>query len=341
MSAAHRAWLAAVSIAPIGAIASPAHDALRAAGPQAAHIADLWWLTLGVCAFVFVAVLAALAWALWRTPRSDAGTPADAAPAPAAEKRIGRRVTVAVTISSVLLIGLLIASVMTDRALAHLSLDDALHVQVTAHQWWWTVTYDDRQPERIFTTANELYVPVGRPVLVTLHSDDVIHSFWVPSLHGKKDLIPGRVATIQFRADQPGEYLGECAEFCGLQHAFMAFDVVALAPAQFEAWADAHRKPAAEPEDAAARRGRDLFLSGSCMLCHAIQGTSANAHKAPDLTHFASRARIGAGRLPNTPANLAAWIADPQKIKPGVNMPAHLIPGDDLGALVAYLGTLR
>jgi cytochrome c oxidase subunit 2 len=247
----------------------------------------------------------------------------------------------AVAVSAILLIGLLVASVMTDRALAQLSLSDALHVRVTAHQWWWEVTYDDPQLERMFATANELRIPVGRPVIVTLHSDDVIHSFWIPSLHGKKDLIPGRVATIQFRADQAGEYRGECAEFCGMQHAFMSFDVVALAPVQFEAWTGAQRKPAAEPEDAAARRGRELFLSGSCMLCHAIHGTTANARKAPDLTHFASRARIGAGRLSNTAANLAAWIGDPQKIKPGVNMPAHLLPDDDLKALVAYLGTLK
>jgi cytochrome c oxidase subunit 2 len=246
-----------------------------------------------------------------------------------------------VAVSIALLIGLLVASVMTDRALAQLSHADGLHVEVTAHDWWWAVSYDDPQPERTFTTANELYIPVGRPIIVTLHSDDVIHSFWVPSLHGKKDLIPGRVATIQFRADQSGEYLGQCAEFCGMQHAFMAFDVIALEPAQFEAWAEAQRRPAAEPEDAAARHGRELFLSGSCMLCHSIAGTTAQGRKAPDLTHFASRAHIGAGRMSNTAPNLAAWIIDPQLIKPGVNMPAHPLPAEDLGALVAYLGTLK
>ena len=341
MNLARRCLIAAVAIIPPGASAGPGHDALAAAGPQAAHIADLWWLTIGVCAFVFVALMAALAWGLWRAPRSDSRTPPDAAPAAAGEKKVGRRVIAAAAVSATLLIGLLVASVLTDRALAQLSRADALHVQVTAHDWWWAVSYDDPQPERTFTTANELYLPVGRPVVVTLTSADVIHSFWVPSLHGKKDLIPGRVATIQFRADQAGEYRGVCAEFCGLQHAFMAFDVVALPPAQFEAWAEAQRKPAVESEDAAARRGRELFLSGSCMLCHAITGTTANAHKAPDLTHFASRAHIGAGRVPNTAANLAAWIIDPQLIKPGVNMPAHPLPAADLAALVAYLGTLK
>jgi cytochrome c oxidase subunit 2 len=340
MTTARWVVVASVAMVPVGASGIPAHDALRAAGPQAAHIADLWWVTLAVCVFVFVAVLAVLGWALWRAPRAEPGT-SPVAPTVKAEKTAGWGVIAAVAVSVVLLIGLLVASVMTDHALAQLSHADGLHVEITAHDWWWAVSYDDPQPERTFTTANELYIPVGRPVVVTLTSDDVIHSFWVPSLHGKKDLIPGRVATIEFRADQAGQYRGVCAEFCGLQHAFMAFDVVALPPAQFEAWAEAQRKPGVESEDAAARRGRELFLSGSCMLCHAIAGTTANAHKAPDLTHFASRAHIGAGRVSNTTANLAAWILDPQQIKPGVNMPAHLLPAEELNALVAYLGTLK
>jgi cytochrome c oxidase subunit 2 len=314
---------------------------LDPAGPQAAHIAELWWLTVAVCAVVFVAVLAVLAWGLWCAPRGDPRTPPAATPARGAEKRLVQWVTAAVTVSAILLIGLLVASVATDRALAQLSLTDAINVRVTAHQWWWEIAYDDPQPERMFATANELRIPVGRPVLVTLDSDDVIHSFWIPSLHGKKDLIPGRTATIQFRADKPGEFHAPCAEFCGFQHAFMAFEVVALPAEQFEAWAEAQRRPAAEPEDAVARRGRDLFLSGSCMLCHAIHGTSAEARKAPDLTHLASRSHLAAGRLLNTPENLSDWIADPQKFKPGVNMPAHLLIDDDLKALVAYLETLK
>jgi len=316
------------------------HDALMPAGPQAAHIAALWWITLGVCAFVFAGVIAALAWALARAPRADAGTAPQSPPA-AREQRVTRGVVAAVALSGVLLVALLVASVATDRALAQLALVNAVNVHVTAHQWWWDVVYDDASPERVFRTANEVYVPVGRPVLVTLDAVDVIHSFWVPSLHGKKDVIPGRPATIQFRADKPGVYHGPCAEYCGLEHAFMRFDVIALPPAEYEAWAEAQRKPAREPQDAAARRGQELFLSGSCMLCHAVHGTTANAHKAPDLTHIASRGQLGAGRLKNTPENLADWIADAQKFKPGVNMPAHLLIEDDLKALVAYLETLK
>ena len=312
---------------------------LDTAGPQAARIADLWWLTLWVCVLVFAAVMALFVWALWRAPRSDAGTPPDVAPA--GERPLGWSVGVGILISSVLLIGLLVASVLTDRALALMPVDDALNVRVTAHQYWWEIVYDDAQPDHVFATANELYIPIGRPVIVTLQADDVIHSFWVPNLHGKKDLIPGRIATIRFRADKPGEFTGRCAEYCGLQHAFMAFDVVALSADRFAAWAEARRKPAADPSDAPAQRGRELFLSGSCMLCHAIEGTIANGRKAPDLTHVASRAHLAAGRLANTPQALAAWIADPQRIKPGVNMPAHLLPADDLAALVAYLETLK
>jgi len=337
----------AIAPALLAALASPvawpqaAHDALQPAGPQAAHIASLWWLAVAICAVVFVAILAALAWALWRAPRAQASTPPEISPPPAAERRHARGVAIALGVCIVLLVVILVGSISTDRALASLPLQDAVHIDLTGHQWWWEATYDDPQPDRIFHTANELHVPVGRPVIVTLHSDDVIHSFWVPSLDGKKDLIPGRTAQIEFRADRPGDYRGQCAEYCGLQHAFMALDVIAMPPGEYAAWAEAQRRPAADPADPQARRGRDLFLSGTCMMCHAILGTTASARSAPDLTHVASRARIAAGRLANTPENLAAWIHDPQAIKPGANMPANLLAPDDLHAVVAYLETLR
>jgi cytochrome c oxidase subunit 2 len=323
------------------ALAAAMHDALAPAGPQAQHIADLWWILVAVCTAVCIAVLAALAWAVWRAPRADASTPPQAEPAPAVERKAAHRVAWALGFSSVLLVALLVASIATDRALAKLPLEGAVPLRITAHQWWWEVTYDDASPERVFTTANEIYVPVGRPVIATLESADVIHSFWVPNLAGKKDLIPGRTATIEFRADKAGRYQGPCAEFCGWQHANMFLEVVAVSPAEFEAWADAQRRPAPDPSDDGAKRGRELFLSGSCMMCHAIRGTPANARKAPDLTHVAGRERLAAGRIPNTPAELAAWIADPQRIKPGVNMPAHPLAGEDLQALVAYLETLK
>jgi cytochrome c oxidase subunit 2 len=316
------------------------HHALLPAGPQAAHIADFWWVMFAACAVVFVAMMIALAWAVWRAPRATADM-LHVTPTARTERKAAWSVAIALTLSTLALLGLLAGSVMTDRALAQLPRDDAVNIRVTGHDWWWEVTYDDAKPERIFTTANELHIPVGRPIIVTLDAADVIHSFWVPSLAGKKDLIPGRVATLELRADQPGEYRGQCAEFCGMQHAFMAFTVFAMPAADYESWAQAQRRPAVEPAEARARRGRDLFLSGSCMLCHAIQGTTAGARKGPDLTHIASRARLAAGRLPNTPDDMEQWIRDPQRIKPGVNMPAHPLPEADLKALVAYLETLR
>jgi cytochrome c oxidase subunit 2 len=317
------------------------HDALHALGPQAGHIVDLWRIFLLICTAVFIAVLVALFLAVRRAPRIHAPEPPDLSAVNVPEPRLGRPVTLAVAASVVLLFVLLAASVFTDRALARLPLKQAINIEVTGHQWWWTVKYKNGPVSETFETANEIHVPVGQPVLIELKSDDVIHSLWVPSLAGKRDLIPGRTATIAFQADHPGIYRGQCAEFCGFQHAFMAFEVQAHAPAEFEQWRQAQLKPAAEPTDPQAQRGKQLFQSIQCAMCHAVQGTIAQAHKAPDLTHVASRRTIAAGALPNTPANLASWITDPHKHKPGVNMPANRMSSEDLAALVAYLGTLK
>jgi cytochrome c oxidase subunit II len=315
--------------------------ALHPAGIQALHIAQLWWITVALCVVVFVAILVALFIALKRAPRADAATQPDVDAMERPEPRTQRIVVVATVLSAIGLVFLLGASVATDRALASLPTQDAVHIEVVANQWWWAVNYDDPEPSRIFSTANEIHVPVGRPVVITLKANDVIHSFWVPNLHGKKDLIPGKITTITLRADQPGTYRGQCAEFCGLQHAFMAFTVVAEPDATFQQWAEAQRKPASEPGEASARHGRELFLSGTCMMCHAIHGTTADGRTAPDLTHVASRPTLAAGTLPNDRASLRAWIEDPQKLKPGVNMPAHHVAAADLDALVAYLETLK
>jgi cytochrome c oxidase subunit 2 len=323
------------------ALAPVFQDALRSAGPQAAEIEKLWWFFVAVCAIVAVIVFAFLLHGLLKAPRADESAPADISGLSKHEGRLHRGVIWGVSLSTVALLVLLVASVHTDRALASLDVKDALHIKVTANQWWWEITYDDPDPSRTFVTANEIHVPVKRPVVVSLTSNDVIHSFWVPNLHGKRDLIPGHVLTMNLRADDAGTYRGQCAEFCGLQHAFMAFTVVADEPQAFEAWADAQRKPAPEPGDEKARRGKSLFLSGPCMLCHNISGTPASARKGPDLTHLASRPTLAAGTLPNNPDNLAAWIKDPQSIKPGVNMPANAFVPEDRDALLAYLGTLK
>ena len=316
------------------------HHALQPAGPQAAHIAWLWWLTVGLCAVVALAVLAALAHSLWKARRAK-GSETELVAPPAAEHRARVAVTTAIALSVVGLVSLVAASAYTDRELARLPLQDAVNVEVVAKQWWWQVTYRFADPSQEFSTANEMVIPVGRPVMVTLKAEDVIHSFWVPNLGGKKDLIPGRTAKLPLRADRAGKYRGQCAEFCGLQHAWMAFTVNAVPEAEFAGWLEAQRQPAAEPTDDRQRRGRDLFMSGSCVMCHAVQGTLARARKAPDLTHVASRGMLAAGRIPNTAENLRRWIAEPQKLKPGVNMPTHNVPDEELDALVAYVGSLK
>lgn len=317
------------------------HDMLQAMGPQAGHVADLWNIFLAICTVVFAAVMVALILAVRRAPHIRTQEPPDLSTVNVPEPRLRRNVATAVTLVILGLLVLLAASVFTDRALARLPLKDAVNIEVTAHQWWWTVTYKEGPVSETFDTANEIHVPVGRPVVIKLRSSDVIHSLWIPNLAGKRDLIPGRTATIALQADQPGLYRGQCAEFCGFQHAFMAFDVLAEAPAQFEAWRQQQLKPALPPTDVQALRGQALFQSVQCAMCHAVQGTIAQGRNAPDLTHVASRRTIAAGTLPNTPANLASWIADPQKLKPGVNMPANPMSGEDLAALVAYLGTLK
>jgi cytochrome c oxidase subunit 2 len=306
-------------------------DVLSPAGPAAGRFLELWWITLAICTLVFVAVLAALGYALWRGRRGGASDHL----APVA-------VASALALSTAGLLFLIVASAVTDRALARMDGEDnPLTIEVIGHRWWWELRYQDAQPSRLFTTANELHIPVGRPVALKLTADDVIHSFWVPNLGGKKDLIPGREAWVTLKADKPGVYRGQCAEFCGAQHAKMAFQVFAHPPEEYEAWAEQQRKPAPEPVDAAQKRGRELFESGTCAMCHGIQGTKANGRRAPDLTHLAGRATLAAGTVPNTRGHLAGWILDPHSVKPGVNMPAHALSPEDLHSLLAYLGTLK
>jgi cytochrome c oxidase subunit 2 len=336
----HRLGATLVACAvPSLALAAPEQSALAPAGPQAALIYTLWLGTLALCGLVFVLVLGALLLAVARSRRGAAGAAPQVVGSP--EPGLRRAVVLATAVSAILLAGLLVASVWTDRALARLPLAGALHIELTGHMWWWEAVYDDAEPARVFVTANELHVPVGRPVLVTLAADDVIHSLWVPSLQGKKDLIPGRTATLSLQADRPGVYRGQCAEFCGWQHAQMALLVVADPPDVYEQWAARQRAPAASPIDASARRGKGLFVGSTCAMCHAIAGTAAGGRKAPDLTHVASRATIGAGALANTAAARAAWVADAQRFKPGVRMPPHPWPAPDMGDLLAYLDTLR
>jgi cytochrome c oxidase subunit 2 len=331
----------ALSSAPSLAWAAPFQNALQPAGAQADHVYTLWQIMLWTCSAVFVAVVAAFLIALWRAPRATEATPPDVAKVNEHEPGPTQAVVIGGVLSVIGLLGLLVASVMTDRALAGLPLKDGIVIQVSSQQWWWQLTYEPGDPSRTFDTANELHVPVGKPVVLKLQSPDVIHSFWVPNLAPKKDLIPGRSMTMQFQADKPGIYRGQCAEFCGYQHAKMAFLVIAEEPQQYEQWAKAQREAARSPQTDVEKRGQQVFLSTPCIMCHTIQGTSANAKAAPDLTHVASRQTLAAGTIPNTRGHLAGWIADPQHIKPGVNMPATTLAPDDLQALLTYLESLK
>jgi cytochrome c oxidase subunit 2 len=211
---------------------------------------------------------------------------------------------------------------------------------VTAHQWWWEVAY--HSPD--FITANEIHIPAGQRVQITLRSEDVIHSFWVPQLAGKTDLIPGHPNVIDLKADDPGTYEGACAEFCGLQHANMRFQVIADAPADFARWQQDQRQdavPLDSSSDPQLLAGQQAFLNSACVNCHTIRGTSASGTLGPDLTHLASRQRIASGVLPNTLGNLAGWILDPQSVKPGTQMPPQQVDASKFQALLQYLQSLK
>ena len=308
-------------------------SALHPAGPQAARLEWLWWLTFWVSAVVFVAVVIALILAV-RRGRS-------ASPERPGETNIVRGVSIATGATIVILFGLLLINAITGRGLAALNDTSPLTIQLTGYQWWWGVEYEHQEPALRVTTANELHLPIGRTAIIKLRSTDVNHSFWVPTLHGKVDLIPGRLNTISLRADRAGVYRGQCAEFCGLQHAQMALVVVAEPADQFERWLSAQRTPAATPSAEAAARGAEIVEHGPCALCHTVRGTTAGGRTAPDLTHFASRSTIGAGAAPNTPGYLAGWLADPQHLKPGNKMPPTGLSSTELQAVLAYLETLR
>lgn len=311
--------------------ATVAQSVLDAAGPQALQIKHLWTVLLWSCTFVFVVVLAATALAIRR--RTDAPTP---------DRVLTRSVFFSACVTAAILFGFLILSFRVGRAVASTHDSGAITFNITGYQWWWQVEYSDpNNPSFRFRTANEIHIPVGRPVVFNLTSRDVIHSFWVPNLHGKKDLIPGYVTSIWMQADRPGVFRGQCAEFCGLQHARMAFYVTAEDDATFKGWLAGQRQPAVDPADDVTRRGQEIFLRSTCSQCHTVRGTLAGAALGPELTHVGSRGTVGAGTLSNTLEHIQRWIRDPQVIKPGTRMPPIEINDNDLWALTAYLESLK
>jgi cytochrome c oxidase subunit 2 len=310
--------------------ATVAQSVLDAAGPQAAAIEKLWWLIFFIAIGVFAAVMVMLVVAILRRSQRQSS-----------DVIMTRWVVAASAISAVILLVWLVASVSVGRATAAPRMDNAVTINITGRQWWWQLEYSDTLPSNRFRAANEILIPAGRPIVVNVTSRDVIHSFWVPNLHGKRDLVPGYVTSLWFQADREGTYRGQCAEFCGYQHANMALFVRAVPNADYEAWLVAQRKPAADPASGAQRRGRDVFLQATCPQCHSIRGTLAGGAFGPDLTHIGSRMTIGAGVLPNTAENLQRWIRNPQQFKPGNKMPAHDLNDADLQAVAEYLRSLK
>lgn len=311
-------------------------SAVDPAGPQAERIGDLATFMTVTGSLVFVLVTGFLLYAVWRGRRRT-----ENAAGHAAERTMTRWVAGAVAVTVLILLVTLVYNYDTGRRLAEFPDESALTIRVTGRQWWWQVDYRDPAFDRRFTTANEIHVPVGRKVRVEVTSRDVIHSFWVPALHGKLDLVPGYTGVTSFQADRPGVYRGRCAEFCGLQHAHMDVLVIAEPEADFARWYEGQLRSAAPPADTLQQKGQQVFLSSRCVMCHTVRGTPAGSRVGPDLTHLASRRTLAAGTLPNTRGHLAGWVVDPQRIKPGVLMPPNQLASDELHALLSYLESLK
>jgi cytochrome c oxidase subunit 2 len=301
---------------------------LHPAGLDAAIISQFAWVLFGTGTLIFIAVMALLLLSVRRQARPVRPTLWIA----------GAGVAFPVTV----LTALLVWSTWRSAQLAPQTSRNAFTISVTAKMWWWEVRYRDPTSGREIVTANEIHIPVGKSVYLGLNAADVIHSLWVPNLAGKRDMIPGRVTGLNLRADKPGVYRGQCAEYCGEQHARMALHVVAVPQAQFDAWLAAQARPAHPADTPELQLGRAAFLEQRCQSCHTIRGVAEGSRLGPDLTHVGSRMQIGAGTLRTHRGALAGWIADPQAIKPGVFMPASQdLDGASLRALAAYLEHLK
>ena len=303
---------------------------LAPAGAAAGAIASLSWVLIMGSALIFISVMALLAWAIRRR--------AGARPVRTQLWILGAGVVFPLVVLTSLLA---YSNAGTPGWLARPP-PGALIVGITAHMWWWEVRYRDPASGQEVTLANELHLPVGRPVWLGLSSPDVIHSFWVPALGGKMDMVPGRVGHLMVQADEAGTWRGQCAEYCGEQHARMALHVLAKPAAEFDAWLAAQALPAAAPSGALAERGRSIFLAQRCNACHTVRGVAEEGRLGPDLTHVGSRLYLGAGTLRNQPGAMAQWVAHTQEIKPGARMPSSRdMDADTLHALAAYLEHLK
>lgn len=337
------ALICAMSIAVFG---DTPQSVVDPAGPQAHNIGKLWWLMFYVSSAIFILVMAFLTAAIIRArrrARESGGTgKAELKPPADRERRMRSAVVLATVVTVVILFVFLVDSFFVGRGMtAELARKNGITIEVTGHQWWWEVRYMNVDASSIFTTANEIHIPVGVPVSLSLRSSDVIHSFWAPNLTGKKDLIPGKSSTIWLQADRPGIYRAQCAEYCGLQHAHMALWIFAEPFDRYVAWQRNQIQSAVAPANASQQRGQEVFLSTTCVMCHAINGTAAGSNIGPNLTHVGSRSTIAAATMQNTREHMAQWITNSQRIKPGNRMPQNNLSPDDLQALLDYVQSLQ
>lgn len=330
-----RGWIFA---ALFGLAGCGAHGALRTAGPAAKSIAGLSWLVI-----IMLGVIAAILWVLivWGAVRRHGSLHW--------HDRWNRGGGQGWILIGGFAIPFAILSILfgfTLQRLRHFPIDTDppthADIQVIGHQWWWEVHYVGEPTSRQVVTANEIHIPVDKAVVIALDSDDVIHSFWVPALHGKVELMPGQTNYVTLAASRPGTFYGRCSEYCGAEHARMLIRVVAQPAEEFQAWINQQLKPATEPTTPQAMRGRELVVDGPCALCHTIAGTAAAGTLGPDLTHIASRQAIASNSYANNLANLEAWVTHAQSLKPGAEMPnLTMFNGTQLRDIVAYLRELH
>lgn len=329
--------LALGSLAPSAAYAAKPMQYLNGFGTKAYQVVGLTWLLLAISLIVIIIVsVLVIIGVLTRRTRGPVAIAA------VKVERSGhglRWIIMGVAVSGVVLLGSAVYSMVTLAAINGPPTPAHLTIEVTGQQWWWSAKYLGKDPSRVFTTADEIHIPVGQPVAIHLVSKDVFHSFWVPLLSGHTYAIPGQTNKLWIEADKPGWYRGECKEYCGIQHAHMLFYVDAQPPAKFNAWREEQAKPAVAPTTPTTIAGEHLFVE-RCGVCHTARGTGAGGILGPDLTHFASRRTI-LGVLPNTPGTLSGWVANPQAITPGVDMPIPYLSGPELHDITSYLETLR
>ena len=298
-------------------------------GPIARRADQLWDITFAIAVAIFFIVELLLIYAIVRF-RARPGREA-------AQFHGNTKVEIVLTaVPALILAGLAVPTVSTIIDLSGRP-DGALDVTVTARQFWLEYEYEDAG----VITANELHIPIDQPVYLTLEGDDVIHSFWVPRLAGKQDVVPGRTNNMVIEADEPGSYRGQCTEYCGLSHANMRLRVIAHTESGFDQWLSDQQEEALSPTDSLAAEGEQLFMDGECINCHAIQGTDAQARTGPDLTHFASRETFAGALFQTNEKNLRDWLEDPPGVKPGAKMPDYGLAPDEIDALVAYLLSLE